>query len=294
MKTTQFDLRLSDRAGGVHVARVVNTDGHDWHLHAVMYGTSFAWHCHSWQAVERHIAWLKRHTPDHRPAAAAPRHGAVAAAITAALCVSTAAVAFAQSVLPSSPPVAAFVEATRDYAAMHRRLEQQIGPIDVGMPIDDINRNMQALAAAIRAERRDAKQGDLFTPALARELRIRINDALFEHDFTAVDVLVAGRVEGIDYERIRLQVNGTFPWILGVAMFPCLIEALPSLPPELQYRIVGQDLLLIDVHASLIVDILPAALAEMTVRAAREIFHGPLEFPEAVVPFSAETAGCVA
>lgn len=79
--------------------------------------------------------------------------------------------------------------------------------------------------------------------------------AAFEQS-AAADVLAHGRVAGVDYARVRLQLNDTFPWILGVAMFPCLIDALPALPSVLQYRIVGRDLVLIDVHASLIVDIL--------------------------------------
>lgn len=162
--------------------------------------------------------------------------------------------------------VRGFVAATREYAVMHRRIERQIGPIEITTSIDDINRKVEQLASAIRVERADAKQGDFFTPALGHELRARIDEALREHDFTAADVINSGRVDGIDYERIRLRVNGTFPWVLGVAMFPCVIEALPPLPAELQYRIVGADLLLLDVHASLILDILPSALAEMTVR----------------------------
>jgi hypothetical protein len=43
-------------------------------------------------------------------------------------------------------------------------------------------------------------------------------------------------------------------------MFPCLIDALPPLPSELQYRMVGGDLVLIDVHASVVVDILTNVL----------------------------------
>jgi hypothetical protein len=43
-------------------------------------------------------------------------------------------------------------------------------------------------------------------------------------------------------------------------MFPCIVAALPALPPELQYRIVGDSLALIDVHAGLILDVLPDAL----------------------------------
>jgi hypothetical protein len=47
-------------------------------------------------------------------------------------------------------------------------------------------------------------------------------------------------------------------------MFPCVLAALPALPPELQYRIVGDALALIDVHAGLVVDVLPDALRAAT------------------------------
>ena len=99
---------------------------------------------------------------------------------------------------------------------------------------------------------------------MAPLLKARINNALLEHQYTAADLRAAGRVDGIDYERVRLRVNDTFPWVLAVAMVPCVIGALPPLPPELQYRIVGDDLMLIDIHASLIVDILPGALTDLT------------------------------
>lgn len=187
------------------------------------------------------------------------------AIVIGAVLAATAAFSYGQNI--GSEPEQTFIAATREYAQMHRGLEQAIGSIDINTPIESINRMIQELAAAIRAARPDARQGDLFTQAFAREARVRISDALREHDFTPADVIAAGRVDGIDYGRVSLRVNGTFPWILGVAMFPCLIEALPPLPPELQYRMVGYDLVLIDVHASLIVDILPSALADLTVRA---------------------------
>jgi hypothetical protein len=184
--------------------------------------------------------------------------------LAAILIAASAASSYAQDA--ASEPVRAFMAATRDYAQMHRRLERQIGPIEITTSIDQINNIIQQLAAEIRAERPDAKQGDFFTPAVAHKLRAAINEALLAHDFTATDVITAGRVDGVDYPRVALRVNGTFPWMLGAAMFPCVIEALPELPPELQYRIVGTDLILIDVHASLIVDILPSALGWETER----------------------------
>jgi hypothetical protein len=148
---------------------------------------------------------------------------------------------------------------------MHRRLESQIGVIHLNITVAELNRIMQELNVAIRVERPDAKQGDFFTPELAQEFRGRINHALKMSGFTAADVRQTEREDGIDASEVVLRVNGTFPWALATAMFPCVIAALPSLPPELQYRIVGDTLFLIDVHASLIVDLLPHALVETTI-----------------------------
>jgi hypothetical protein len=190
----------------------------------------------------------------------------IAYLLVALLILPGAAIADAQSQPAASPAVGVFLAAVDDYVQMHRRLEKVVGPIDINSTAESINRSIAALAAAIRAERPDARQGDLFTPALAPELRSRINDALLEHGFTAEDVQRSARADGVDPLAAHFKVNGTFLWLFGTAMFPCVIEALPPLPPELQYRIVGNDLVLIDVHASLIVDILPNALVDVTMR----------------------------
>lgn len=187
--------------------------------------------------------------------------------VTVLLIVLVPASGHAQSPELASQAISAFEAQTHEYVLMHRRLERLIGPIEFGTPVAEINRITQALAAAIREERRDAKQGDFFTPRLGHVLRARIADALFDQHYTANDVRIAGRVDGVDYDRVRLQVNDTFSWRLSVTMLPCVIAALPPLSPELQYRLVGDDLVLIDVHASLVVDILPHALVDLTARA---------------------------
>jgi hypothetical protein len=45
---------------------------------------------------------------------------------------------------------------------------------------------------------------------------------------------------------------------------PRLLQSLPALPEELQYRIIGLSLVLWDYHANLIVDFLPDAFARTT------------------------------
>jgi hypothetical protein len=44
------------------------------------------------------------------------------------------------------------------------------------------------------------------------------------------------------------------------AMPPSMLAALPVLPEELEYRIVGTDLVLRDIDAALILDFIPAAI----------------------------------
>ncbi|HEX6162493.1 MAG TPA: hypothetical protein VFZ31_03950 [Vicinamibacterales bacterium] len=263
MDTNTHNLHFSDLHGRAHVVRVLTADGHDWHLHTTIDGQSFSKHCHNWQAVERTLTWLRNHC--HEPLtcdAAAPRNrSGVAASIAAALLLTLAStVASAQPVIYVSEPAIRFNAAVADYANMHRRLERLVGPITLNSTTESINRSMQALANAIRVERSHAQQGDLFTPALASELRGSVNQALLVHGFTAADVWESERADIVNPHAVRLRVNDTFPWLLASMMFPCVIEALPPLPSELQYRIVGSDLVLVDVHASLIVDILPGLL----------------------------------
>jgi hypothetical protein len=157
--------------------------------------------------------------------------------------------------------VLSFARAAEDYAFMHRRLERRLPALEVNANPETVRRAIDTMAAAVRVARADAKPGDLFNPRAQAAIRVRIAEALRTHGLTPIDVRAAELAEGIDPAGVALQVNGTFPWAIGTAMVPCILEALPPLPPELQYRLVGRDLVLIDVHAGLIVDILREALA---------------------------------
>ena len=98
--------------------------------------------------------------------------------------------------------------------------------------------------------------GDLFTPAVVNEFR-------------ALAARAAN--QGCDAGELRTGVwemshgantvaTGTSP-IAG-----CLARVLPGLPPELEYRSAGTVLLVVDVHATLVVDALPALLAGADLR----------------------------
>jgi hypothetical protein len=114
------------------------------------------------------------------------------------------------------------------------------------------------MADAVREVRFSAKEGDIFTAAAA-VIRKNISDALGARGFRPEQMIAASEAEA-EENAPQPVVNGRFPWMRDAAVWPCILDALPALPGELQYRFVGRDLVLIDVHADLVVDILRQAI----------------------------------
>jgi hypothetical protein len=117
----------------------------------------------------------------------------------------------------------------------------------------------EALALAIADARMGARPGDLFGDDARAAFGPRIHAALKAADYSVADLLVEINVEA-PRRRATLAVNERFDWRYGALMPPSIIAALPGLPHVLQYRFVGRDLVLVDVEAGLIVDILPGLL----------------------------------
>ena len=86
--------------------------------------------------------------------------------------------------------------------------------------------------------------------------------------------LIATTFQGPDAAKIRaslrnaepvsnipLQVNAVYPERLPLQSTPpSVLMNLPELPPELDYRIVGHDLVLRDVGGNIIVDFITSAI----------------------------------
>ena len=112
--------------------------------------------------------------------------------------------------------------------------------------------------AKLQAARSAVKQGDIFSPRIAAYFRRQIGHALRGHQGSRVK---ASLVHAEPINGIVLKVNEPYPD--GVAlqsMPPTLLLKLPRLPQELQYRIVGRSLVLLDVEPNLVVDVLPDAI----------------------------------
>jgi hypothetical protein len=162
------------------------------------------------------------------------------------------------NVTPQGDALARFRGAVDAYVRLHRQIEQQQPPFSTAMEAASLLHAVDRLAVAIVAARPDARRGDLFDDEVSPILRLRLEAALRANDLTTADVVAS--LEQDEEELPGVRVNGRFPPRLWTAMRPCLLQALPELPEELQYRFVGRDLVMVDVHANIVVDILPRAL----------------------------------
>jgi hypothetical protein len=166
------------------------------------------------------------------------------------------------TILEERKATLAFAQSVTDYAKMHRLLEGPLPTPPVSTDMRIVRAVIDELAAQIQAARQGARQGDIFTDAVARMFRRRIATRLAPEDLEAI--VAENRSE---YEQPEtsaappLRANAGWPPQIPFEFVPPqLIAALPPLPPELQYRLVGRSLVLWDHHANLVVDFLPGAL----------------------------------
>ena len=143
------------------------------------------------------------------------------------------------------------------YAALHRAAQGQSPPLKQTNSAEAIQNGQGHLAAAIQQKRQGAQQGNIFTPEISQEFRRLAGTAT--HGPAAARVQKSlKRAEPV---KLALRVNETYPQHVPLqSVPPTLLQNLPKLPPELEYRVVGHALVLRDIGANLIVDLLPGLI----------------------------------
>jgi hypothetical protein len=150
----------------------------------------------------------------------------------------------------------------REYAALHRRLEGPLPPLrPFGSPRSFLL-NRTYLASAITTARPNARQGDIFTPAVSRLFREIIKNALAGQDPEAMlPNLFDTRLTVYAFHP---RVYDHYPDWATHEMPVILLHQLPPLPEDVEYRWLDRDLVLWDIHADLIIDFLPDAISRST------------------------------
>jgi hypothetical protein len=167
---------------------------------------------------------------------------------------------------PQDPPrvnaYAAAVKAFRDrcdaYLALQDKADKGVPPLKETSDPTKLTAREQALGEAVRQARPDAKPGDVFGTDLMPHIKRIIRDDW--HRRSPADR--KGLVQEVPKGTLA-DVNATYPPVLPLATFPPkLLAELPPLPESLEYRFVGRHLIIRDVKANIIVDVLANALPQ--------------------------------
>jgi hypothetical protein len=160
-----------------------------------------------------------------------------------------------QSTNPTAAAVAEFNKQITVYMALHQKTEAAAPDVKKGATPAEVLTFEKGLAERIKTARATAKQGDVFAPAVV---------PLFRKIFKDYYARRSGREIRLLFDEVpnfKPEVNMTYPSNLPKANFPPrLALELPQLPDELEYRLVGTNLILRDSEANLIVDYIPSVL----------------------------------
>lgn len=152
--------------------------------------------------------------------------------------------------------LAEFNERVTAYAALHQKLEATLPPKPTETTPETIHKHQNALAELVVKSRRGARQGDIITPATQLIFRQVLARVFKGEEGRQLKASILDENPG----NVGLQINGRYPDEIPLSTVPPqVLAALPKLPGDLEYRFVGDRLILLDVHAHTIADYMDKA-----------------------------------
>jgi len=145
----------------------------------------------------------------------------------------------------------------KEYLELHRKVEATLPKLPREATPEQIDKNQRLFEQRIRAARTAAKPGDVFT-AEARPVILRLLASVFAgpdgRDLKA-------SINDENPTDVRHAVNGRYPDAVPLSTVPPeVLQTLPELTEDLEYRFIGDDLILLDTHAHIVVDFIEDAL----------------------------------
>lgn len=154
---------------------------------------------------------------------------------------------------PDAAAMTDFKMRVEKYAALHKGLATGAATQKENTNATQLDAQKRAIVAKIQAARANAQHGDIFAPEIRLAFRRLLAPELKGAD--GRDSKAALKDEAPAPGTVHFKVNAKYPEDQPKATMPAnLLLNLPSLPEPLEYRVVGQHLLLLDTSADLIVD----------------------------------------
>lgn len=158
----------------------------------------------------------------------------------------------------SAKVMADFVARVDEYAELRDKVSAAAPRRPEEATPQQIDQHQRALAALMVAARKQARQGDIFFAEMQTVVHALMAQ-VFKNPVDRAELRAS--IAEDNTGAVKLTVNGRYPDSVPMAtMPPDVLKNLPPLPKEMEYRFVGESLILLDVTAHLIVDFMSFAL----------------------------------
>jgi hypothetical protein len=152
-----------------------------------------------------------------------------------------------------------FSQRIDDYVTMHRKIEQGLPTLPKAATPTQIDVHQREFGRQLTLARAGARHGEIMTPAMQALVRRHLAQVFSGKD--AADL--KGSIMDENPVGIEVSINERYPDEVPLStMPPEILQMLPKMPEELEYRFVGRNLVIVDEHAHLIVDFVPQAIPE--------------------------------
>jgi hypothetical protein len=145
------------------------------------------------------------------------------------------------------------------YVEVRHRVEVTLPALRVTNDAAEILGREAAIGTAVKAMHVRAAQGEVFTQAVTEKVHAAMRADLTRRSASDRANLMR------DVPTMTPRVNEPYPMSEALATFPpLLLQSLPRLPDDLEYRFMGRHLVIRDGRTNLIVDYLPDAMTSAT------------------------------
>jgi hypothetical protein len=156
-----------------------------------------------------------------------------------------------------SAAYAGFLKRVDEYLQVHRRAQQKAPRRPTESTPEAIDTHQRALAGLIQQERAASKRGDIITPDAEKAMKAVLGRVFGGPDGKQLRSSIMDENPG----PVKITVNGRYPDEVPLSTVPPqVLASLPKLPKEIEYRFVGDHLILLDVQAHIVIDYIAGAL----------------------------------
>ena len=151
---------------------------------------------------------------------------------------------------PQATALAEFQQRLQAYIDLRAQLAGKLKPLSTTTDSAELTSRQDTLAAAIREARKAAKPGDVIPTRVAGQIRTIVAADFRRRNSDATRAVFQEVPEGV-----QPVINKSMPDTEALATVPpLLLNSLPRLPDNLQYRFMARHIVLLDGDTRIIVD----------------------------------------